>query len=109
MFIVHWITGWIVGWGGVGALVSLGLWVAWYLSPLAKPQLLHAAVVATAVTLTSTYVFTLGYNKGRADVVSVVEHQNKGAADAAKKGLSQVDQCYDAGGTWDYDRWRCSQ
>lgn len=105
----HWVVTWIIGWGGVGALVSVGLWVAWYFSPLAKTQLLHAAIIATAVTISATYFYTSGYNTGYTTALNQVASQNKEASDAVKKAISSVAQCADAGGTWDTVTGTCSQ
>jgi hypothetical protein len=105
----HWIVNWIIGWGGIGALISAGLWVAWYFSPLAKPQLLHAAIIATAVTVSATYFFTNGYNTGYATAINHIASQNKEASDAVKKAISNVDQCATANGTWDTVTGSCSQ
>lgn len=103
MFVMvgHWITNWIIGWGGVGGLVCVGLWAAWYFSPLAKQQLLHAAIIATAVTISATYFFTSGYNTGYATAINHIASQNKEASDAVKSAISNVDQCINSGGTWD--------
>jgi hypothetical protein len=109
MSILHWIYNWILGWGGIGAVVSIILWAAWYFSPIAKPQLLHGAIIATVITATSTYVYTKGYNDGRTDVRTAVQTQNRGAFDAVKRAESTVDQCYDDGNTWDRVNGRCSQ
>ena len=97
----NWIVNWIFGWGGLGGLISVALWAAWYFSPLAKQQLLHAAIIATAVTISATYFFTSGYNTGYATAINQVAAKNKEATDAVNKVTSSVDECFNSGGTFD--------
>ena len=105
----HWIYNWILGWGGIGALVSVGLWAAWYVSPLAKTQLLHAAVTATGITLASTYLSAHYYAQGRADDRAQILSQNKEASDAVQQAITNVDNCEAANGTWDTVTGTCAQ
>lgn len=101
----HWITSWLIGWGGVGALVCAAAWLLWFFCPAMlltyKTQLLYIALGATFFTFASTYFFTSGYNKGYATAINHIASQNKEASDAVKKAISSVDQCNAAGGTWD--------
>jgi hypothetical protein len=100
MFVWNWIVDWIIGWGGIGALVSIGLWAAWYFSPIAKTQLLHAAVVATAITASGTYIFTHGYNAGRSQVLHAIAAQDAAAKAEGDKANDDVQKCFSSGGTW---------
>lgn len=101
----HWITNWIIGWGGIGALVSAAAWALWFFCPAAlltyKSQLLHIAIAATVFTFASTYFFTNGYNKGYAVAINQVAAKNREATDAVNKAISNVDACNAANGTWD--------
>lgn len=101
----HWITSWIIGWGGIGALVSAAAWALWFFCPAFlltyKSQLLHIAIAATVATLASGYFFTHGYNKGYAVAINQIAAKNKEASDAVKKATSSVDECFNSGGTFD--------
>ena len=105
----HWVYNWVFGLGGIGAVISVGLWAAWYFSPLAKIQLLHAAITATGITLASTYLSSHYYNIGYRTAINHIASQNKEASDAVKKAISNVDQCESVGGDWDTTTGRCSQ
>jgi ferric iron reductase protein FhuF len=101
LFIWNWIVGWIIGWGGIGTLISAGFWAAWYFSPIAKPQLLHAAVVATAITISSTYVYTKGYNDGRSQVLHAQAAQDAKAKQEGDAAHDDVQNCFATGNHWD--------
>src|ERR1017187_8402355 len=95
----NWFTHWIIGWGGIGALVSAIAWALWFFCPAAlltyKSQLLHIAIAATVFTFASGYFYTSGYNKGYQVAINQVAAQNKEAKDAVNKVTSDVGQCFD--------------
>jgi hypothetical protein len=102
MFIWDWFVGWIIGWGGIGALISVGLWALWYFMPVPtlKATALHAAVIATAITISGTYIFTDGYNKGRADVLHAIAVQDAKAIQERDQANDDVQTCFSGGGSW---------
>ena len=83
-----WIVNWIIGWGGLGALISAGLWLLWFFCPAFlltyKSQLLHAAIIATTITASATYFFTQGYNAGESECGARWDAANIKAAKDAK-------------------------
>ena len=109
----HWFTNWVIGWGGIGALVSAAAWALWFFCPAVlltyKSQLLHIAIAATVFTFASGYFFTSGYNTGYATAINHIASQNKEASDAVKQAISNVDQCNTAGGNWDTVNGVCGQ
>jgi len=101
----HWILNWVIGWGGLGAVVSIAAWALWYSTPAflagSKTAILHVAITATAITFASTYLSAHYFNLGYATAIDHIASQNKEASDAVKKAISNVDDCNASGGTWD--------
>jgi hypothetical protein len=106
----HWVTNWVIGWGGLGALLSLIAWALWFFCPTVpaldkilpyKAQLLHIAIGLTIFTVCSTHFFTSGYNKGYAVAINQVAAKNQEATDAIRKATSSIDDCNAAGRSWD--------
>lgn len=101
----HWFTSWVIGWGGIGALVAFAAWALWYFTPTflleSKHVILQIAIAATVFTLASTYFYTSGYNAGYRVAINQVAAKNKEASDAVKKAITKVDACNAGGGTWD--------
>jgi hypothetical protein len=104
-FVGNWLYNWIIGLGGIGALISIAAWLLWYFTPSflsgSKNTILHVAVVATAITVASTYLSAHYYDFGFKTAMNLVAKQNKEAADAVKKVTTDVDNCFDSGGTFD--------
>lgn len=96
-----WFTTWVIGWGGVAALAAVLAWVAWWLSPAFKPQLLHLAVALTVFTVASTYFYTQGWERGYGAALAAVARADQGAVDRVNAGKSLIKACRDRGGTWD--------
>lgn len=88
--VLEWAAHWIIGWGGIGALVSALAWVAWFFCPPVpgKQVLLHIAVVATVITVAATYFFTKGYSDG----VTVTTEQWDAANERAKIAAKARDE-----------------
>lgn len=101
----HWLTSWVIGWGGVGAIVTIAAWVLWYFTPAflseSRTVLFNVAIGATVFTFASTYFFTNGYNAGYALAINQIAAKNKEAKDAVDKAITKVDECNNRGGTWD--------
>lgn len=101
----HWLTSWVIGWGGIGALVMIASWALWYFTPAfladSKHIILQVAIGATVFTFASTYFYTSGYNTGYRTAINQIASQNKEASDAVKKAINKVDECDRRGGTWD--------
>lgn len=110
-FVGHWLWEWVIGWGGVGFLISLAAWALWYFTPSfltgSKSTILQIAIGATLVTVASTYFFSSGYSLGYQVAINQVAARNKEAADAVNKATSQVDACIAAGREWDTSSGVC--
>lgn len=81
-FAWNWIVSWIIGWGGIGALVSIVAWLLWY--TLRTQLLLHIAIAATVFTIASSYFFTKGYDEGVALITAQWDAANAKAVKYAK-------------------------
>lgn len=101
----HWLLNWYIGWGGIGVVISTALWALWFFTPAFlvtyKSQLFHGALIATGITLASTYMSAHYYNNGYQAAINQVAAKNKGASDAVKKVESSVEDCFANGGTFD--------
>lgn len=101
----HWLINWVVGWGGIGLVVTIAAWLLWYFTPTflseSKNVILQVAIGATVFTLASTYFYTNGYNTGYKVAINQVAAKNKEASDAVKKAIKSVDECNSSGGSWD--------
>lgn len=106
-FVWNWIVTWVLGWGGVGAVVSIALWVFWWFSPVFKTQLLHAAVAATAFTIAATVFFTRGYDAGYDSALAAVARDDQDALDRVSAGKSAMANCRMVRGTWDVVTGTC--
>jgi hypothetical protein len=100
MFILDYIIKWIIGWGGIGALISVALWAAWYFSPLAKTALLHAAVVVTAITVGGTFISAKFYADGRQQALHAIAAQDAKAVQEGNAANDDVQKCFAGGGSW---------
>lgn len=101
----HWIYNWVVGWGGIGTIISAALWALWFFCPAFlityKTQLFHGALIATGITLASTYMSAHYFNQGYQTAINQVAARNKEATDAVGKATTSVDECFASGGTFD--------
>jgi hypothetical protein len=109
----HWITSWIIGWGGIGAIIAAIAWVLWFLTPAIlidyKSQLLHIAIGATVFAFASAYFYTNGYKTGYQVAINQVAKKTKEATDAITKAAASVDECDRKHGTWDVTSGLCDQ
>lgn len=100
----HWITSWLIGWGGIGAIVCVAAWLLWFFCPAMlltyKKQLLQIAIAVTAFTFASTYFFTSGFNKGYSTAMHSIAAQDDKAKHDAKDANDEVQACFDSGGDW---------
>ena len=109
----HWIYNWILGWGGLGAVVSIAAWAAWFFTPAfllpIKSLLLHIAVGATIFTFTSSYFYTKGYNTGYAVAIHAVAAQDQRAVKESEVAKGTVSDCFNSGGTWNVEDASCAK
>lgn len=109
----NWLSNWIIGWGGIGALVSIAAWLLWYFTPAIllnfKSLLLHIAVGATVFTIASTYFFTNGYNIGYRVAINAIARKDQAAVDRVKAGQESLAVCRASGGTWDVTTGNCDR
>lgn len=106
-FIWNWIVSWLLGWGGVGALVTAGAWAAWFFSPVLKMQLLQVAIGVTAFTIASTFFFSRGYESGYSAAIAAVARADQDAINRVKDGIKDLVECRARNGTWDVTTGRC--
>ena len=101
----HWIWNWLIGYGGIGLIISAALGLLWFFTPAFlvtyKTQLFHGFLIATGITLASTYMSAHYFNLGYQTAINQVATQNKDATNAVNKATSNVDQCFASGGTFD--------
>lgn len=102
-----WIWNWLLGWGGIGGVVCIAAWAAWWFSPVFKSTLLHIAIGATVFVFSASYFFTSGYNKGYQVAIHAVAAKDKRATDEADKARGTVQDCFNSGGTWDVASASC--
>jgi hypothetical protein len=109
----HWITSWIIGLGGIGALVAAIAWALWFFCPAIlldyKSQLLHIAIGATVFALASSYFYTHGYKVGYQVAINQVAAKTQEAKDAITKASKSVDECDRKHGNWDVTSGLCEQ
>jgi hypothetical protein len=109
--ITHWLFNWVIGWGGIGILVVLGLWVLWYFTPgvlgATKRDIFVAAISATVLWFIVTFLSATYYERGYKAAMDHISSQNAEAARAVKNAITNVDQCYNSGGEWDSSAGVC--
>ena len=111
--IAHWIFNWYIGLGGIGTVISITLWLLWFFTPAFlvtyKSQLYHGAIIATSITVASTYMSAHYFNQGYQTAVNQIAAQNKEATNAVKKATSSVENCFAIGGEFDDTTGLCSK
>ena len=109
----HWIWNWAIGWGGIGVIISAALWALWFFTPAFlvtyKTQFFHGALVATGITVASTYMSAHYFNQGYQTAINQVAAQTKETKDAITKAARSIDDCNSLGGTWDTTSGMCDR
>lgn len=111
--VIHWIWNWFVGWGGIGTAISVVLGLLWFFTPAFlvtyKTQLFHGFLVATGITLASTYMSAHYFNLGFQTAINEVAAKTERTKDAINKAGQSVDDCNAKSGTWDTTTGLCDR